>query len=82
MVLMLVSKKKTEFEKREAFVQPQTALQRLDGFFEHAGGVKIEIVLINDPFVSRCTVSLVDKRQDTAGHGPSGSGSLYVKNSE
>ena len=35
-------------------------------FFEHAGSVKKRIVIINDPFVSQCTVRLVDKPQDTA----------------
>ena len=32
--------------------------------------VKKEIVNINDPFVSQCTVCLVDNPQDTAGNGP------------
>ena len=48
-------------------------------FFEPAGSVKKVIVIINDPFVSQCTVRLVDKPQDTAGNGPSGGGSFYVK---
>ena len=51
-------------------------------FFEHAGSVKKRIVIINDPFVSQCTVRLVDKPQDTARNGPSCSGNLYVRYSE
>ena len=51
-------------------------------FFEHAGSVKKEIVIINDHFVSHCTVRLVDKPQDTAGNGASCSGNLYVRYSE
>ena len=51
-------------------------------FFEHAVSVKEGIVIISDPFVSQCTVRSVDKPQDTAGNGPSCSGSLYVRNSE
>ena len=38
--------------------------------FEHAGGVKKEIVIINDPFVSQCTVRLVNNTQDTGGNEP------------
>ena len=51
-------------------------------FFEQAGSVKKGIVIINDPFVSQCTVRLVDKPQDTVGNGPSSSGKLYVRYSE
>ena len=51
-------------------------------FFEHAGSVKKGIVIINNPFVSQCTVRSVYKPQDTAGNGPSCSGSLYVRYSE
>ena len=51
-------------------------------FFEHAGSVKKRIVIINDPFVSQCTICLVDKPQDTAGNGPTCSGSLYGRFSE
>ena len=35
-------------------------------FFEHAGSVKEGMVIINDPFVSQCTVRSVDKHQETA----------------
>ena len=49
-------------------------------FFEDAVKVKKEIVIINDPFVSQCTVRMVDKPQDTSGKGPSCS--LYVKHSD
>ena len=35
-----------------------------------------------DPFMSQCTVLLVDKPQDTTGNEPSGSDSLYVKYSD
>ena len=50
---------------------------------EHAGSDKKGIVIVNDPFVSQCTVCLVDKTQDTAGkNGPSCSGNLYVRYSE
>ena len=51
-------------------------------FIEHAGSVKKGIVIINDPFVSMCTVRLVDKPQDTVGNGPSCSGNLYDRYSE
>ena len=51
-------------------------------FFEHAGIGKKEIVIIKDTFVAQCTVRLVDKPEDTAGNGPSCSGSLYVRYSE
>ena len=51
-------------------------------FFEQAGSVKKGVVIINDPFVSQCTVRLLDKPQDTAGNGPSCSGNLYVSYSE
>ena len=51
-------------------------------FFEHTGSVTKGIVIINDAFVSQCTVRLVDKPQDTAGNGPSCSGNLYVTYSE
>ena len=51
-------------------------------FFEHAGSVKKGIFIINDPFVSQCTVRSVDKPQDTAGMRPLCSDSLYVKYSD
>ena len=51
-------------------------------FFEHVGSVKKGIVIIGNPFVSQCTVRLVNKLQDTAGNGPSCSGNLYVSYSE
>ena len=51
-------------------------------FFEHAGSVKEGIAIINDPFVSQCTVRLVDKPQETTGNRPSCSCSLYVRYSE
>ena len=51
-------------------------------FFEHAGSVKKGIFIINDPFVSQCTVRLVDKPQNTASMRPSCSGSLYDKYSD
>ena len=51
-------------------------------FFEHAGTVKKWIVIIKDPFVSQCTVRLVDKPHGTAGNGPSCSGNLYVRYSD
>ena len=47
-------------------------------FFEHAGSVEKEIVIINDPFGSQCTVRLVDKPQDTAGKGPSLLVAIYM----
>ena len=50
-------------------------------FFEHAGSVKKGSVIINDPFVSQCTVRLVIKTQ-AARNEPSGSGVLYVKHSD
>ena len=51
-------------------------------FLEHAGSVKIRIVIINDPFVSQCTVRVIDNSHDTAGIGSSGSSNLYVKYSD
>ena len=50
-------------------------------FFEHAESVK-KIVIINDPFVSQCTVHLVDKPQDFAVNELSGSGCSYIRNSD
>ena len=51
-------------------------------FFEQAGSVKKRIVFINDPFVSQCAVSLIDKPEDTAGKGPTCSDNLYNRYSE
>ena len=70
-----------EFEKAEAIVQPQTAAQGLDNFFFNVLGVSKKDI---DPFVSQCTVRVVDRPQNFAGNGPSGSriGSLYVMHSD
>ena len=47
--------------------------------FANMLGRSKKMVIINDLFVSYCTVRLVDKAQDTAGNGTSCSGSLHVK---
>ena len=48
-------------------------------FFEHAVNVKKWSVIINDNFLSQCTIRLVEKPQNTAVNGPSCSRSLNVK---
>ena len=80
-MITVISRRRNSRKEKLSF-NPRRLHRESMVFFEHAGSGKKEIVIINDPFVSQCTVRLVDKPQDTAGNGPSCSGSLYVRYSE